>query len=348
MGIKDLAKQLNLSIATVSRALNSSGPVNPETRQRVIAAAAAAGYSPNISAGSLRKGRIDTIGLLLPMYTHGESHSFSLFMGISVGVRSVLSRHQFDLALFQSNSPEDETTQLRRIVERRQVAGLIIADTQRHDPRLDYLAETSVPFLAFGRSQSGGDHPWLDLDFESAAAETVARLVKLNHQRIAVVLPGQEAMQSFVYLRSYKQALKNLDVPECPELIRYTEFSERGGYQATEALLKLASPPTAIIFLNDCMAIGAYLKLNEAGLTPGRDMAISTGLLTTEVPDYLSPRLTGYTLSRYDLGVRMGEAIIAQIPDVGDAYNNMKVQELWPLQLKARASDTEPPGRRTP
>jgi DNA-binding LacI/PurR family transcriptional regulator len=92
-------------------------------------------------------------------------------------------------------------------------------------------------------------------------------------------------------------------------------------------------------FQSDCMAIGAYRKLNEVGLKPGKDIAINTGVLTGEVPDYLSPRLTGFTLAIRELDIRMAEAMLARVPGIGAYYNHAMVQEIWPLQLKVRSSD---------
>ncbi|HTJ95735.1 MAG TPA: substrate-binding domain-containing protein [Pararobbsia sp.] len=338
VGIKALAKELNLSIATVSRALNSSGPVSAETRKRVLEAAAALSYSPNISAGSLRRGRIDTIGLMLPVYTQGESYPLALFMALADGMQTVLMRHQLDLALFQSHSSETELTQIKRIVGRRQVDALIVSNTRRHDSRLDFLSSHDFPFLAFGRSESGGEHAWIDLDIEALAEQAVDRLAGFGHRRIAVVMPGGDAMQAHIYLKSFKRALKRHGIAFDASLVRHAEFSERGGYRAADALLAMPEVPTAVLFESDAMAIGAYRRFHEAGIVPGKDVAMTTGLLTGEVPAYLSPGLTGFTLSPRELGMRMAEAMLSQI--AGSAHSSdVRVQEVWPLQLVARPSD---------
>ncbi|CAB3790399.1 substrate-binding domain-containing protein [Pararobbsia alpina] len=339
MGIKKLASHLNLSIATVSRALNASDEVSAATRQRVLEAAAELGYSPNKAAESLRKGRIDTIGLMLPMRNPEENYTLSLFLTLADGIQAVLAQHQLDLAIYQSNSDEDELGRLRRIVERRQVDGLIVSGTRRHDARLDYLAKQKFPFVAFGRSDSGGDHAWLDLDFEAAAQEAIARLVGFRHQRIAIGMPGQDAMQAHVYLKGYKRALRHFGLRFDASLALHDELSERGGYRITERLLASPTPPTAILFQSDCMAIGAYRKLSELGLRPGKDIAISGGVLTGEMPDYLSPRLTGFSIPVRELGMRMAEAILARLPGTRTHDKRVLVQEVWPLQFKARSSD---------
>ena len=339
VGIKALAKELNLSIATVSRALNSSGPVSADTRKRVLEAAAEMGYSANVSAGSLRKGRVDTVGLMLPAFNPGDSYPLALFMALADGMQVVMSRHQLDLALFQTQPIDSEVAQIKRIVARRQVDALIVSNTRRHDSRLDYLASQDFPFLAFGRSESGGDHAWIDLDIEALAEQAVDRLASSGHRRIAVVLPGQDAMQAYIYLKSYRRALKRHGIVFDAALVRHGEFSERGGYHASESLLALNEPPSAFLFQSDSMAIGAYRRFHEAGLVPGTDIAVTSGLLTGEMSAYLSPALTGFTLAPRELGIRMAEMMLAQVPGHTAYYGSAPTQQIWPVTLVARPSD---------
>ena len=91
MGIKRLAESLNLSKSTVSRALNSSSEISPETRQRVLEAAANLGYSPNQSGRSLRKGRLSTVGLMLPAKAEKENYTWSLFLSLAEGIQTALT-----------------------------------------------------------------------------------------------------------------------------------------------------------------------------------------------------------------------------------------------------------------
>jgi len=340
VGIRALAKHLDLSISTASRALNNSGDVSPETRQRVLDAAAKLGYSPNQSGRSLRKGRLSTIGLMLPAKGEEENYTWSLFLSLAEGIQTALAKHDLDLVIYQNSSRDDEFARLRRIVERQQADGVILAGTRRTDARLDYVAERGFPFVAFGRSDSGGEHPWLDLDFEQGARLAVDRLVAQGHRRIAIGVPGDDAMQGHIHLSGYRQALARHAI-ECQEsMICVDELTERGGYRITEALLNAPVPPTAILFQSDCMAIGAYRKLSELGLRAGREIAISGGVLTGEICNYLYPRLTGYVVPLHDLGVRMGEALLGRLPNFAAQYPDALVHQLWPLELRERNSDT--------
>ena len=340
MGIRKLAKELQLSVSTVSRALNESDEVSAKTRERVREAALRQGYAPNKAAESLRKGRLDIIGLMLPARREEENYTLGLFMTLADGLQSVLAPHGMDLVMYGSRTYEEEFARVRRIVERRHVDGVILAGTRRHDERLDYVAGRHFPFVAFGRSESGGDHAWIDLDFESAAQAAVARLVTQGHRRIAIGVPGNDAMQAHVYLKAWHAALHQHGLQASADYVQVNELSERGGYLITERLLALAATPTAIMFQSDAMAIGAYRKLHELGQTPGRDLAISGGVLAGDVPEYLSPQLSGFTLDSYGLGQHMAKALLAQIADFSALYGDTRRDMIWPLLSQERASDT--------
>ncbi len=347
MGIRELAHHLNLSIATVSRALNGSDEVSAATRRRVVATATRIGYAPQQAGRSLRQGRSSTIGLMLPAKGPDESYTLSLFFPLANGIQSVLAPEALDLVLVQGRSDETELGQVRRMVERRAVDGLILAGTRGADPRLAYVAEKGFPFVAFGRSRSGGVHPWVDLDFEAGAQAAVARLAGFGHRRIAIGVPADDAMQGHVYLKAWRRALQaqGLQAPE--ELVYRDELSERGGYRITQAALEVSARrrPTAILFQSDCMAIGAYRRLSELGLRPGRDLAVSGGVLTGELAEYLSPQLTGFRVAYRPLGQRLAEAMLARLAAPDARRKPPPVQERWPIELVARASDEGPPAR---
>ncbi|WP_283147588.1 substrate-binding domain-containing protein [Silvimonas soli] len=339
MGIRKLASELNLSVSTISRALNDSDEVSEKTRERVREAAARHGYAPNRAAESLRKGRLNTIGLMLPARLEEENYTLALFMRLADGLQSVLAMHGMDLVMYGSKSYEEEFVRLRRIVERHHVDGVILAGTRRHDERIDYVAGRRFPFVAFGRSESGGDHAWIDLDFAAAAKTAVSHLTGLGHQRIAIGVPGKDAMQAHLYLQAWQTEMARAGLPLLPDFVQVDELSERGGYRITETLLALPQPPTAIMFQSDSMAIGAYRKLNELGKTPGRDLAVFGGVLAGDVPEYLSPRLSGFTVDAQALGVRMAKVLLSQWPQFAEIYASEARQSVWPLDLRARDSD---------
>jgi DNA-binding LacI/PurR family transcriptional regulator len=345
LGIRELAKHLNISIGTVSRALNGRGDVNPETRRRVLAAAAELGYSPNQSGRSLRQGSTSAIAFMLQTYSGAELYGEPFFIGLFSGVQEVLARHGLDLIVLLNTPDGDHEAQLRRVVERRLADGILIPWTRRIDPRLDYLIQRGFPFAALGRSESGGDHPWLDLDFEQAADVAIDRLAGFGHRRIGLVNNGHDLMHGHILLAGYRSALARHGIAFDESLVRTEEMTEAGGYRLAEGLLRDGPLPTALLVGSERVAVGVYRRLNEAGIRPGRDIAIIGGMIDSPASRFLSPALTCFRLSLHDLGVRLAEALLATMPDHAEAYGVGVVQALWPLELVPRESDLMKLGR---
>jgi DNA-binding LacI/PurR family transcriptional regulator len=295
----------------VSRALNDKADVNPLTRARVREAALRLGYSPNQSGRSLRRGKTDLVGVIIP--TGSDSALINtVFMSVLDGLRRKLSERRLDLAIFLHGPDEELFGSLRRLTERALVDGVIIAETQRLDPRIEYLISEKKPFVAFGRSLSGGAHPWVDPDFEFAVAGAVDHLADLGHRRIGVMLPLGETHFHHLMLESYRSALRRRGIDADPTWVQRRPATEFGGYGAGEALLALSPPPTAIVVSEAMQTIGLYRRLGEAGQLPGRDISI-IGVFPEARVRTLSPTLTAYVTDWTAIGARLGEALIGAL-----------------------------------
>ena len=334
-GIRDLARHLDISIGTVSRALNDKADVNPLTRARVHEAAAQLGYSPNQSGRSLRRGRTDLVGFIVPTL------SDSALISADLPVRSrrleglKISDSGLDLAIFLHGPEEELFGSLRRLSERGLVDGVIISDTQHVDPRIDYLLEQRRPFVAFGRSLSGGGHSWVDPDFEAAVERAVEHLVAFGHRRIGLMLPLGETHYLHIILESYAAALRRQGLEADGRLAQRRPVGEFGGYDAGEALLALDPPPTAILVSETRQTIGLYRKLEERGRLPGRDVSI-IGLVPDASLKSLAPALTAFETDWTATGALLGEALIAALPRGGTAPRPM--QAIVPTTFKAGES----------
>jgi DNA-binding LacI/PurR family transcriptional regulator len=310
-GIRDLARHLDISIGTVSRALNDRADVNPETRVRVREAAARLGYSPNQSGRSLRRGQTDLVGVIVPT-SRDQTLINPVFLSVLDGLRRYLSDHRLDLAIFLHGQDEELFGSLRRLTERGLVDGLIIADTLHSDPRIDYLIEKGQPFVAFGRSLSGGGHAWVDPDFDDAVGSSIEMLAGLGHRRIALMLPIGETNYLHLILNAYENAMAKHGVVVAPGFIQRRAAGESGGYAAGEALLALEGRPTAILVSDSMQSVGLYRKLSDSGLKPGRDISL-IGILLEERVQILSPALTTFQTDWAGIGARLGEALISAL-----------------------------------
>ncbi|MFD2055451.1 LacI family DNA-binding transcriptional regulator [Mesorhizobium calcicola] len=332
VGIRALAAHLGLSIGTVSRALNGRRYVDQETRRRVIEAAATFGYAPNQSGRSLRQGATGMVAMMVPV-SGKVAVADTIFMIVMEGLRVAIAESGLELMVLFDDPNDPDFAYLRRVTERRLVDGLIIADIQRIDRRIDYLLQKEMPFAAFGRSTSPGDFPWVDLNFEGFAETAIDRFAALGHREIACVTSSDEINYGFVMTDAYTAALSRHGIPFRSDLIFRVEASERGGYEFGERLLSVSKRPTAGILANETMAIGLYRKMSEAGLRPGSDFSMISFI---EEPSarFLSPEATCFHTDFRLLGMRLAEALLgAMAPRTkGDAA---LIQEVLPTEIRA-------------
>lgn len=336
-GIRRLAQHLDISIGTVSRALNGRPDVNEETRKRVLEAARQFGYVPNQSGRSLRQGTTNIIGFMIQTGTEITGQGDTFFMSVFDGVQEVFARHKLDLVALLCSSQEDPTEYLRRVVGRGFADGLILSATQRHDPRVELLAERNIPFVTLGRTLTDAGQPWLDLDFEGMAQASIDRLVARGHRRIAITRPHDDANLGYVFVECCRQALDAHGLTLDESLIFRSTPNEAGGYQIGRDLLALEERPTAIVLINETIAIGFYRALSEAGVTPGADIAV-IGRHSPQA-HFLSPSLTCFRLSLRDLGIALAETLLSSMSAFAHHYPDAPSNSLWPMELVDGESD---------
>jgi len=338
-GIRRLAQQLNVSIGTVSRALNGKPDVNEETRKRVMEAAAAMGYVPNQAGRALRKGSTGVVGFMMQTGSEITGEGDVFFMSVFDGVQTVFARHQLDLVALLCSSQEDPDAYMQRVVARGFADALIISATKREDHRIDFLADRKIPFVALGRSETDAGQPWLDLDFEGMAEIGVSRLIAKGHRRIGVFAPLDDINLGFVFVDAYRKVLERHGIPFDPELIFRAHPNERGGHQIAHAIAAMPENkrPTGFVLTNEVMSVGLYNGLYEVGLVPGKNFA----LIGRSSPHahFLVPKLTCFRLSLRDLGIALAEALLARMPEHKQTYPLGVVRKIMPLELVEGDSD---------
>ena len=337
MNIHDLARHLNVSIGTVSRALNGRRDVSAETRRRVMEAADALGYTPNQSGRSLRQGATGIVGFMIATNPERTTKGEAFFMAVLEGLQPYLAERGLDVVVLLCSANQDPLAYLRRVVERRLADGMIIAETQRVDPRIEYLHKRRIPFVAFGRSLSGGAHPWVDLDFEGVAEQAIERLVRGGHRRIAVATASSEINYGYLFVDACRAILERHGIMLSDELVLREALTEAGGFRVGERMLALADRPTALLLVDNKMATGLYHKFHEAGVMPGRDVSV-IGFDESPQARYLSPSLTCFRASLADLGRQLGETLFDAIGNKS-AGGGRPQQTVWPMELLVGESD---------
>jgi len=334
LNIRDLAKHLNLSVGTVSRALNGRPYVDEKTRARVLAAAAELGYTPSFAGRSLRQGATGMVAMMLPTAS-GLIVADTIFMVILEGMRQVFMSQKLDLLVLLAEPDPKDFSYLRRVVDRRIVDGLVIADIEQSDPRITYLIEEEVPFVAFGRSQTPGDYSWIDFDIEGATVSAIERLVRQGHKRIALATTESDVNYGVVAEHEFRKTMAARGLELGDEQIVRVESSERGGYVFGGRWLQMIPRPTAVVLANEHMGIGLYRRLAEEGLSVPRDLGV-VAIIEEPTARFLRPQVTRHSSDLQGLGRRLAEVLLHEIRKDGKA----PVQELWPMRLALGDSDS--------
>lgn len=316
MTIRELAKKLNLSITTVSRALDGYSDVAEETRRRVIEAAQEMGYEPSFAARQLRRKRTDTLGYILP--TSSPRFSDPFYTTFLTGLCDEAASQNMDL-LITSSPPEseEEKEQYRRMVQSHRVDGIILNRTRINDWRVEFLTEHKFPFVALGKGKTEAAFPYIDVTDEALFEELVAHLSNRGHQRIGFIGTTPSLVIQQDRFAGYLRGLERAGLEFDPALVRQVRLTENDGYLAARELLALPEPPTAILGINDLTALGAVRAAKEQGIYIGTELAIAgyDGIKETE---YTVPPLTTVLQPTYEIARTLArmlvELIDGQIP----------------------------------
>ncbi len=272
--IKDVARVLNISITTVSRALDGYDDVADETRELVIRTAHEMGYTPNRAARQLRRQRAETIGYILP--TDKPQFADAFYSEFIAGLGDVAAANNFDLLV--SAAPPDslaEKALYQRWVQGRKVDGMIVNRTRLQDWRLQYLAEQKFPMVALERSLLPLEFIGVETDIAQGYLDLIGHLASQGHSRIAYIGASPDLKIDHDRYNGYRSGLEAAAIAPDPTLVTRADLTPEGGYQAAIRLLERATPPTAIVCINDLTAIGAMHTAHERGLKVGRDIAIA-------------------------------------------------------------------------
>ena len=335
--LRALASSLGLSITTVSRALDGYGDVAASTRARVRLAAEAANYRPNAVARRLRLGATETVSIVLP----GDPGHFDepLYMELLAALGARFDAAGLDLVVLAARSPSEELALYRRLVEGRRTDGIVLARTRVDDPRIRTLAESGIPFVVMGRTETAQPYAHVDGDGTAAFAQATRRLLALGHRDIAYVGAASEFMFSKLRRDGWAAAMTAAGLS--PAISGQAAATEQGGLTAVRALLKSAPRPTAFLCATDRIAIGGLRAIKEAGLVAGRDVSI-VGHDNLSASAFTEPALTTMELPIAKVGTRLAEMLIARIGGA-DARD---FAEVWPVLPIERASTGPSPSQR--
>ena len=306
--IKDIARRLNISVSTVSRALRGSTDINPETKKMVIDLAAELDYQPNSIALSLVKRKTNIIGVVIPDIT------IPFFASAIKGIQEVASAAGYNVMICQSSeSEETEKNNVQALLSSR-VAGLIVS-VSGHTKNFDHfkaIQRRGVPLVFFDRVCDDIEASKVLADDYNGAFKAVEHLIRMGSKRIAH-LAGPELLKlTQNRKRGYLDALKQHNLPVDPDLIVHVEFNRKQAYEATNRLLSLPQPPDAIFAISDRVAIGAIMALKDKNIRIPEEVAV-VGFGNEATSAILDPALTTVMQYPFEMGKIAAQLFLEQV-----------------------------------
>lgn len=288
--IKDVARALDVSPATVSRAISGKGRLSPETRARVLTFIEKHNYRPNAVAQSLARSRASNIGLILP----GDQDT-SFFQDCTQGICQVASENSYDVLFTMDN--EHSTQQMQRIIDNHKVDGVIAARAVKKSPIISLLNSQHLPFVIIG-STSDQSVLCVDNNNREACRDLVSLLIARGIRRMALLGGSENYFVTHSRLQGFREACAQAGLPEQP-----VTLNACSGVQVSAAVDQaLAGQPQCIVCMDDFICSLTLLHLRSRGIQVPQDIKLAclydSILLEHSVPPVTSLRFDAVELGR--------------------------------------------------
>lgn len=331
--MKDIAKDLGLSVVTVSKVLRDHPDIGEETRKRVLQRVKELDYEPNILARSLVTGRSYLVGLIVP----GLIHPF--FAEVAKALSSAIVGKGYSLIVSSSEEdPELEAREIRHLVARR-LDALVIASSSSDTQIFRRMHNQSQPFILIDRAFDGLDADFVGIDDVAAGRIATSHLIEIGRRHIAHI-SGRENSTGVRRREGYVEALRAHKLPVREDYTISRDFvdtdSHRQGAEAMRQLIQRTPRPDGVFCYNDPMAIGAMNVILDAGLRVPEDIAL-VGCGNLNYNEWLRVPLTSIDQQSHLIGERAGEILLNVIEGRGGSQPAKIILE---PRLIVRASTT--------
>lgn len=306
--IKDIARELQISVSTVSRALRNTYDVSTETRKKVLAMAAQLNYKPNFNAIGLVNKKTHNIGIVLPVIAN------YYFATVITGIQEVAYSKGYNIILYVTNdSPEIELTIIENLGNAN-LDGLLVCISSHSDScdHFQEIMDCGIPVVFFDRVASKINTSKVVQDDYNGSFEAVEHLIKNGYKKVAHLAGPLGLTFTQNRLQGYLDALAKYKLPMHQEWIIHGGFAEECGEEGVRQLLQLKNKPNAIFAVNDRKAIGAMLELKQQNIKIGKEMGV-VGFTNDPISRIISPTLTTVAEPALEIGRISCELLLKHI-----------------------------------
>jgi LacI family transcriptional regulator len=318
--LQEVAQRANVSIATVSRVLNKSDKVVPETRAIVEQALLDLGYRPSRVARRLRMkdGRAHLVGLIIPDIQN------PFYAEIARGVEDAAYAAEYALLLCNSDERLDKERFYLEVMQAESVDGVVLPPFDEVDPAVIDLVKSGMPVVCVDRSLAKVKTDLVEVDNHRGAVEAVTHLLDRGHRSIALIEGRAQVSTSRERRRGYLDALEAAGIAPRKELIRSGDFKQESGRVLAHELFELRKPPTALFVCNNLMTVGALSALHQRGLRVPQDVAV-VGFDDLPWAEALDPPLTVVRQPAYEVGRQAMELLLRRIMEPARAAVTLRL-----------------------
>lgn len=294
--IYDVAREANVSMATVSRVVNNNPNVKPQTRKKVFDAIEKLGYRPNAVARGLASKKTTTVGVVIP-----DISDFN-FAEVARGIEDIATMYHYNIILCNADKRKDKEIRVINTLLEKQVDGLLFMGGVITEDHIRAFRTSSVPVVLCATSSTDESMYSVDIDHEEAAYEAVTKLLEAGHRRIGMI-SGRLEDPGVGYSRyqGYKKALEQAGLSVEEQLVRIGNHRYDSGLECMNYFLELAERPTAMFAATDEMAIGAIHAIQDHGLSVPEHISVIS-VDNSRMASMVRPLLSSVAQPMYDIG----------------------------------------------
>jgi LacI family transcriptional regulator len=330
--IKDIARKLNISPSTVSRALKDHPDINPNTRDAVKKIAREYNYRPNKIALSLLQNQSKTIGVIIPEIIH---HFFS---SVISGIEDVFYRENYNIIICQSQESYEREIKNVQTLLSSHIDGILmsISKETRNLDHIKNMQEVGLPLVFFDRIAEEIETDKVIVDDFGGGYQATEHLIHIGRRRIAHFYGPLNLLIGRNRFNGYKKALEDYDIPFDPELTVFCDSYDQA-IEETKKLLRMPQPPDGIFAVNDLTALGCMKAVKETGLRVPQDVSV-VGFTNWLISKFADPPLTTIDQKGYLMGTEAAELLLNRINHEENRESEKPITKLLDCKLIVRES----------
>lgn len=301
--LKDIARELNVSITTVSKAINNHPDISEKRKKEILDYAKRYNYVPNEIAKSFRQQRSSLVGIILP----DNSNPYNA--RVLRGIEACLYDRGYHCMIMNSNENVEREMQAVKELSGMNIAGVLLSPALGNRESCDYLDGANIPYVLVNRYLDKGKNAYVVIDDEQAAYSATNYLATYRHERIFFLnyLPGISTTEA--RLRGYRKSLAENQITFASENVIDSCMNHTDGYAAIVKILGWCAPPFSVLCYSDYIAIGVLCALQERGFQSPVDVPVM-GNDDIEILSFVKPRLSTVAVPKYRLGYQCVEMLI--------------------------------------